>query len=31
MPLLRMPKRTYTRDEPFEATAEVANYGPSDL
>jgi hypothetical protein len=31
MPLLRMPKRTYTTDEPFSATAEVANYGPRDL
>jgi hypothetical protein len=31
VPLLRMPKRTYTTDEPFQATADVANYGPADL
>ena len=31
VPLLRMPKRTYTVDKPFEATADVANYGPADL
>ena len=27
VPLLRMPKRTYTVDEPFEATADLAHYG----
>ena len=31
VPLLRMPKRTYTVDEPFEATADLAHYGPADL
>ena len=31
VPLLRMPKRTYTSDEPFEATADIAHYGPADL
>ena len=31
VPLLRMPKRTYTNDESFDATAEVAHYGPADL
>jgi len=31
VPLLRMPKRTYTVDESFKATADVANYGPADL
>ena len=31
VPLLRMPKRTYTLDEPFEATADLAHYGPSDI
>jgi hypothetical protein len=31
VPLLRMPKRVYTVDEPFDATADVANYGPADL
>jgi hypothetical protein len=31
VPLLRMPKRTYTADEPFVATADLAHYGPADL
>jgi hypothetical protein len=31
VPLLRMPKRTYTVDEPFEAAADVAHYGPAAL
>ena len=31
VPLLRMPKRTYTADEPFEATVDLAHYGPADL
>ena len=31
VPLLRIPKRTYTSDETFEATAQVAHYGPADL
>jgi hypothetical protein len=31
VPLLRMPRRTYTNDEPFKAKAEIANYGPADL
>ncbi|MDE3068145.1 MAG: discoidin domain-containing protein [Verrucomicrobiota bacterium] len=31
VPLLRMPKRVYTSDEPFEATADLANYGPAAL
>jgi hypothetical protein len=31
VPLLRMPKRTYTTDELFSATVEVANFGPRDL
>ena len=31
VPLLRMAKRTFTQDESFEATAEIAQYGPSDL
>jgi hypothetical protein len=31
VPLLRMPKRTYTVDEPFEATVELAHYGATDL
>ena len=29
--LLRVPKRTYTIDEPFTATADVSNFGPVDL
>ena len=31
VPLLRMPKRTYAGDEPFEATADLAHYGAADL
>jgi hypothetical protein len=31
VPLLRMPKRTYTSDEAFEAKAQIAHYGPADL
>jgi len=31
VPLLRMPKRTYTADEPFKATVEVAHYGAANL
>lgn len=31
VPLLRMPKRTYTIDEPFNAKVDVAHYGPKDL
>jgi len=31
VPLLRMPKRTLAADELFEATAELAHYGPADL
>ena len=31
VPLLRMPKRTYTSDEPFEAAAEIAHFGAADL
>ena len=31
VPLLRMPKRSYTAAEPFEATADLAHYGPADL
>jgi hypothetical protein len=31
VPLLRMPKRTYTADEPFQATVDLAHYGPADL
>ena len=31
VPLLRMPKRTYTSDETFAATADLAHYGPADL
>jgi hypothetical protein len=31
VPLLRMPKRTYTESEAFEATVQVAHYGPADL
>jgi hypothetical protein len=31
VPLLRMPKRVYTTDETFVATAEVAHFGPSAL
>jgi len=31
VPLLRMPRRTYTSDETFEATAQLAHYGAADL
>src|ERR1035437_3656322 len=31
VPLLRMPKRTYTSEEPFVATADIAHFGPVDL
>jgi hypothetical protein len=31
VPLLRMPKRTYTTDETFSAAAEIAHFGPTDL
>jgi Glycosyl hydrolases family 2, sugar binding domain/Glycosyl hydrolases family 2 len=31
VPLLRMPKRTYTLDEWFTATMDVAHYGPAEL
>lgn len=31
VPLLRMEKRTWTTDEIFSATAEIANYGKSDI
>jgi hypothetical protein len=31
VPLLRLPKRTYSTDEAFEATAELAHYGAADL
>jgi hypothetical protein len=31
VPLLRMPKRTYAVDEPFEATVDLAHYGPTDI
>ena len=31
VPLLRMKKRTFTAGEPFEATADVAHFGPLDL
>jgi hypothetical protein len=31
VPLLRMPKRTYTANETFSATADLANYGAQDL
>ena len=31
VPLLRMPKRTYTTDEPFTATIDLAHYGAVDL
>ena len=31
VPLLRMPKRTYTSDEPFEAKAEISHFGAADL
>ncbi len=31
VPLLRMPKRTYTLDKPFSATADISHFGPADL
>ncbi len=31
VPLLRMKKRTFTKNETFEATADVAHFGPRDL
>lgn len=31
VPLLRLPKRTYTTDEPFEAEADLAHYGAADI
>jgi hypothetical protein len=31
VPLLRLPKRTYTVGENFQAAAEVSHFGPSDL
>ena len=31
VPLLRMPKRVYTGNEPFTAKVDLAHYGPSDL
>jgi hypothetical protein len=31
VPLLRMPKRTYTAAEPFDAQADVAHFGATDL
>lgn len=31
VPLVRMPKRTYTTEEWFTATVDVAHYGPSDF
>jgi hypothetical protein len=31
VPLLRMPKRTFTADETFTATADIAHFGPADL
>ncbi len=31
VPLLRMPKRTYTAGEVFEAKVDVAHFGPADL
>jgi hypothetical protein len=31
VPLLRIPKRTYTAGEPFDAQADVAHFGPQDL
>ena len=31
VPLLRLPKRTFTIDEPLSAAVEVANFGPRDL
>jgi hypothetical protein len=31
VPLLRLPKRTYTSDENFVATVDLAHFGPADL
>jgi hypothetical protein len=31
VPLVRMPKRTYRVDEPFEATVDLAHYGAADI
>ena len=31
VPLLRMPRRIYTTDEPFVAEADLAHYGPAPL
>lgn len=31
VPLARLPKRTYTADEPLVATADLAHFGPADL
>ena len=31
VPLLRLPKRAYTSDEPFTASVDLAHYGPADL
>ena len=31
VPLLRMPKRAYTADETFAATADLSHFGPTDL
>jgi hypothetical protein len=31
VPLLRIPKRTYTTGEPFRATVDVSHFGPADL
>jgi len=31
VPLLRMPKRTYTVDETFEATADLSHFGAADI
>lgn len=31
VPLLRMPKRTYTTDETFTAGAEISHFGPKDI
>ena len=31
VPLLRLPKRTYTTDEPFAATVDISHFGPVDL
>jgi hypothetical protein len=31
VPLLRIPKRAYTTDEPFSASADISHFGPADL